>query len=370
MKRSTRISSIEIFKADLELKEPFRTSLAEISCANNIIVRVYLQDGLYGTGEARPNPPVTGETQGSAFIAGKRLSSCLIGKDALDIENRMAELDRHLTKNSALKSAFDIALYDLLGKTADLPLYAVLGGSRRSFWTDNTVSIGLPEVMARKACEYKEQGFKALKVKLGGIPAVDIARIHEIRKMVGIDIPIRIDANQGWNFKQALKILTELEQMNIDYCEQPLVHWDHANMRRLKDRVSIPIMADESLFGPQDAFKLAADGCCDLFNIKLAKSGGIHNGLKINAIGEGAGIACMAGCMTETRLALTAAAHLVSARPNIMFCDLDGHTSMKIDPVSGGAEYKAGEILLPVSPGHGADFDPHFLDTCESIVVE
>jgi len=129
-------------------------------------------------------------------------------------------------------------------------------------------------------------------------------------------------------------------------------------------------MADESLFDHHDAFKLASMGCCDYFNIKLAKSGGIHTALKINAIAESAGIRCMVGCMTETRLGLTAAAHVVSARPNIQYADLDGYLMLKEDPVIGGAHYNVGEITLPDTPGHGADIDSDFLKRCESTTVK
>jgi L-alanine-DL-glutamate epimerase-like enolase superfamily enzyme len=371
MKRgSNQIKKVVIYRANFELEEPFRTSLAEISAANNIVIRIHLENGLYGTGEARPNPVVTGETQSSAFAAGKDKLHMLTGKSAYDIEGRMNDLDKVLTKNSALKSAVDIALYDLLGKISDMPLYQVLGGEKRPIWTDNTVSLYSAEEMAQKALIYMEQGFRALKVKLGDSPERDIERIKEIRRAIGHEIPIRIDANQGWSFKDALKVLKTIEGMNIEYCEQPLVHWDLENMRELRYRVAIPIMADETLFSPQDAFRLATMKCCDYFNIKLTKSGGIHKALMINAIGQGAGIPCMAGCMTESRLALGATAHLVSARPNIRFCDLDGHISMKTDPVIGGVKYAGGDMELPDAPGHGADFEPDFLESCEFAIIE
>lgn len=158
--------------------------------------------------------------------------------------------------------------------------------------------------------------------------------------------------------------------MGIEYCEQPIAHWDYENMRRIRQNTSIAIMADESLFDHHDAFKLASMGSCDYFNIKLAKSGGIHTALKINAIGEGAGIQCMMGCMTETRLGLTAGAHLVSALPNIKFADLDGYLMLKEDPIIGGAQFNVGEINLPDIPGHGADIDPDFLKLCECTQIK
>ena len=152
-------------------------------------------------------------------------------------------------------------------------------------------------------------------------------------------------------------------------CEQPIARWNLDGFRRLRERVSIPIMADESVFDHHDAFKLTAGGCCDYLNIKLAKSAGIHTALKINAVAEACGVACMVGCMMETRLGLTAAAHLVSARPNIRYADLDGHLQLKEDPIVGGASWDGGTITLPDEPGIGAEVDPTFLERCERSVV-
>jgi len=215
----------------------------------------------------------------------------------------------------------------------------------------------------------KKRGFQAIKVKMGTSRDQDIERITKIRKAIGDELPIRIDANQGWDYKTAMHVLKALEPMGIEYCEQPVACWDYENMRRIRERTSIAIMADESLFDHHDAFKLASMACCDYFNIKLAKSGGIHTALKINSIAESSGIVCMVGCMTETRLALTAAAHMVSARLNIRYTDLDGHLFLKTDPVIGGARYDVGEITVPDAPGHGADLDPDFLKLCESTTV-
>ena len=320
-------------------------------------------------GEANPYWAITGETQAICLAASHDLATLLLGKDPLDIESRMTEMNRFLVHNSTAKSAFDMALYDILGKVSGMPLYALLGGPKRSFWTDNTIGIADPKTMAGKAVAYTKQGFNAVKVKLGTTQHEDVVRVGAIREAIGPDIPIRIDANQGWDRKTASSTLKELEQFGIQYAEQPVAYWDHAGMAAVRRQTSIPVMADESLFDEHDAYKLASGGCCDYFNIKLAKSGGIHSALKINAIGEGAGIACMLGCMTETRLGLTAAAHVVSARPNIRFADLDGYLFLKADPVTGGASYDVGAITLPDEPGIGADIDPTYLSTCEKMTI-
>jgi len=364
-----RITGVDVYKSNIPLTEPFRIATMEVTSAESVFIRVNTDEGLYGLGEANPSRVVTGETQAMNLAAAPDLARMLVGRDPLDVETRLGELDGFLARNSALKSAFDMALYDVLGKASGLPLYAFFGGGNRSFWTDITISLADPGGMALKAVELKRRGFRAMKVKLGTSRDEDRARIAEIRRAIGDDVPIRIDANQGWSRQTAVAVLGSLEPMGIEYCEQPVPHWDHEGMRLVRRLTSIPIMADESLLDHHDAFTLAWRACCDYFNIKLSKSGGLHTALKINAIAEGAGIPCMMGCRIETRLGLSAAAHLVSARPNIQFADLDGHFMLAEDPIVGGATYDVGEIRLPETPGHGADIDPSFLERCERVTV-
>lgn len=370
MSDNLKITRIEIYKADIPFHEPFKIAIMEILSAQSIFVKIFTNKDIYGMGEANSYWGITGETQSINLAAAADLAKLLIGKDPLNIEERNGEMNKYLVHNSTIRSAFDIALYDIAGKAAGLPLYALLGGGKRSFWTDNTIGLGEPETVAKKAVDYMKKGFQAIKVKLGTTKELDVARIKSIRKAIGETLPIRIDANQGWDYHTAVSTLTALEPFGIEYCEQPIAHWDYENLRRIRQKTLIAIMADESLFDHHDAYKLAVGGCCDYFNIKLAKSGGINNALKINSIAEGAGIKCMVGCMTETRLGLSAAAHLVSARPNIKYADLDGYLFMKEDPIIGGVQYNIGEITITDSPGHGADVDPAFLKLCEMYLVK
>jgi L-alanine-DL-glutamate epimerase-like enolase superfamily enzyme len=135
-------------------------------------------------------------------------------------------------------------------------------------------------------------------------------------------------------------------------------------MATVRASTGIPITADESVFDAHDALALLEADSCDYFNIKLAKSSGLRGALRIAAIAESAGKACMLGCMSETRLGLSAAAHLVSARPVIRFADLDSHFDHRVDPVVGGICIDQGQVHLPDGPGHGADLDPDFVASC------
>jgi L-alanine-DL-glutamate epimerase-like enolase superfamily enzyme len=298
------------------------------------------------------------------------MARLLIGKDPLDIEARLREISSFLPHNTTARSAFDIALYDILGKAAGLPLYRLFGGSPRELFTDDTIGIDDPAAMAEKAVKFKEEGFRAIKVKLGTTPEEDIERVRRIREAIGSDIPIRVDANQGWDRNAAIKALRGIEDLGVQYCEQPVAAGDLAAMRAVREKTQIPIMADESLFDVHDALELIRAEACDYLNIKLSKSGGLHMALKIAAVAEAARMGCMVGCMSETRLALTAAAHLAAARPIVRFTDLDSALTHTVDPIVGGMEYgEGGRITLPEGPGLGAEVDPAFLKKCESFTV-
>ncbi len=321
-------------------------------------------------GEANLFTPIVSETQETALGASRDLGALLLGKDPIDVKSRVREMRRFMPQNPTTRSAFDMALHDLAGKAADLPLYALLGGPRRVIVTDNTVGIDTPAAMVEHALELKRRGFPAVKVKVGTTPEEGVEKIGQIREAIGPALPIRIDANQGWNRAGAIKALKGMETLGVEYCEQPVPAWDHESLRDVHQQSRIPIMADESVFDEHDALRLVAMRVCDYLNIKLAKSSGIRIALRINAVAEAAGVQCMVGCMTESRLGLTAAAHLASACSNIVFADLDGADMLKEDPVIGGMIYgEKGQIHVPEEPGLGADVDPALLEELDSFSV-
>jgi len=334
------IKEVEIIKLNIPYKEPFVISLGIIPEATNVLVRLHTNHGLTGTGEAAPFVFIVGETQETVY-----------------------EL--------AMKSAFDMALYDLLAQKAEMPLYKLLGGSnKREIYTDMTISIGDPKKVAQDALEFQKAGFPAIKVKLGTTSREDVARIKAIREAVGPDFPIRIDANQGWDCITAIETLKALEPYGIEHCEEPVPHWNNRELVRVRENSPIPIMADESIFDHHDAFRLAHMGACDYFNIKFSKSGGINNALKIIAIAESAGIKCQVGCMSESRFALTALMHLVQSRQNIVHYDMDSSLMLAEDPVTGGIQYSGnGKWILGEESGIGAGFDEAYLESMEKTSI-
>ncbi|MBM3295511.1 MAG: dipeptide epimerase [Candidatus Aminicenantes bacterium] len=358
-----KVTGVDIYAYDLPLKSPFRIAIGTMPAANDVLVRVHTDAGITGVGEACPFPPITGETQETNLAAAKALREIVLGRNPLAIESLFREFGAFVHSNPSATAAFDTALHDILGKIAGLPLFRLLGGDRTSFATDITVDLDEPETMARRAREFAAAGFDIIKIKVGQGQDLDLRRLEAVRAAVGPDIVLQIDANQGWAPPVAIDTLRKMERFNILFVEQPVLASDFDGLRAVKAASPIPVMADEAAFGPADVLKLAKAEACDYVNIKLMKAGGLGNMSKMAHIADGANMACMVGCMLESRLALTAAAHIVAARRNILWTDLDGHTSHTIDPVTDGMTFAKGLITLPEKPGIGAEVDPDFLKT-------
>ncbi|PCI04089.1 MAG: dipeptide epimerase [Hyphomicrobiales bacterium] len=365
-----RIVKAEIFKARIALKMPFKTALGSGQATETLFIRLHTDDGLVGMGEASYMGTVVGETLSTGAAAAVEYARLLLDKNPLALKPLTKQMRSLLPNNPTTRSALDMALYDIVGQAVGMPIYALLGGERRPLTTDMTIGIDTPEAMTRTARDYVDRGFSAIKIKLGTAYREDIERVSRIRAEVGDDIQLRVDANQGWDHVTALKVLRELSSLDIQYCEQPVPACDLEGITYLRQLSPVPIMADEAVFDQYDAFRLIKRESCDYINIKLAKSGGIDTAMSISSVAEAAGIKCMIGCMAESRLGLTASAHLASALDNIVFYDLDGAEMHIDDPIEGGLVYHhGGEIELPTAPGLGATIDQTFLDQLEKISV-
>ena len=371
MANERSIDRIELHRLRIPLKAPFITSLGPNHEADNVVVTISTAEGLTGFGECSPFWPINGETAETCLVVGAHLARGLIGRDAQDIEGAHLLMDRIIFGNSSIKSAFDIALHDIGAQRAGQPLFAFIGGSgQRMLLTDYTVSIGPPEKMALDAQDIVRNGFAVIKVKLGGRGEEDVERIRAIRSVVDLAIPLRIDANQGWDPATAIATLQALSSFNIQHCEEPIPRWQFMEMRRVREASPIPIMADESCCDHHDAERLIALGACQRFNIKLGKSSGLFKARKIIALAEAADMELQVGGFLESRLAFTASAHLASTTTAVKHCDMDTPMMFTQDPVLGGITFGAGgTIKLPDVPGLGATIDPAYLND-PSVVVQ
>ena len=371
MSNELTIQQIELYKFSIPLKEPFITSLGTDTAAENVLVKIITNKGITGFGECSPYMPINGESQDTCFIVGQYFAKALKGKDPLQIEDCINLMDKIIYGNSSIKSAFDIALYDIASQHAKVPLYKFLGGeNNKTIITDYTVSIGDPLTMAAAAVKIKEQGYPAIKIKLGKDGKTDVERVKAIRKAVGDEIPLRIDANQGWKVKEAIETLKALAVFDIQHCEEPIARWKFMKLRKVKNNSPIPIMADESCGDDHDAERLIDLNACDYFNIKLGKSGGIFKALKIVKLAEAAGIHLQVGAMIESRLAMTAFAHFALSSPLIEHFDFDTALMFSEDPVTGGIIYeKNGVVKVPEAIGLGAIIDESWLKKMQKTVV-
>jgi L-alanine-DL-glutamate epimerase-like enolase superfamily enzyme len=348
-----RITDIDVQTAVIPMAKPFRVSLGAIAGYESVFVRIKTDEGLTGYGEGCPFTCVTGETCVSVSDAVSLFAAALTGLDPFSIDHIHAVMDRISARNGTAKAAIDMALYDIMGKASGLPLYKLLGGHLNTVETDMTISIDAPEIMGEKAAAIFGEGYRTIKVKAGGNRKDDLDAIRLISEAAP-DAVVNIDANQGWNAHEAIDMCKAYAAFGVSFIEQPLPYWDIDGMAYVRSRSPIPIMADESCFTPQDAYRIVKAGAADMINIKLMKCGGLYRAMQINAVAQAAGIPCMVGCMSESKLSIAAGAALAVAHPNITHADLDGFTQFEAgNLLSEGFRFTPPVIDLGDAPGIG-----------------
>lgn len=351
-----KITDIQCFDVEAPLITPFKTALRTVDKIKNIGVYIYTDEGQVGIGEAAPTAVITGETRESIIGAIQLyIKPAIIGMEIEEIALIMERIDQCLHKNTGAKAAVDMAIYDLFAKRYNAPLYKVLGGYRKELVTDITISVNDVQTMVDDSLKAVNRGYEILKVKVGKDQEKDVDRVIAIRKAVGPKVKIRVDANQGWSPKEAVRIIRTLEDadVNIELVEQPVHYANLEGLQYVTAHTETNILADESVFSPKDALKLIEMRACDCINIKLMKTGGIYQAQKIVHIAEAYGIECMIGCMLETKISVSAAAHFAASQKNITMVDLDGPSLCLKDPVTGGPTFENQWIRMSDAPGIG-----------------
>lgn len=354
-----RITAIQVGELSLPLAHPFKTALRTVDRLEDIVVRVVGENGLEGYGEAPPTAVITGDTKGSILCAIQDfIAPAIVGMDLMELDVVMEKLNSCMVHNTTPKAAVDMALYDLWAKTQGKPLYQLLGNARTSFETDLTISVNPVEEMVKDSLEAVARGFSTLKIKVGKDGAADVRRIAAIREAVGPSIKLRVDANQGWNAEQSVAIIKTMEDkgLDIELVEQPVPALDIAGLKYVTGQVDTPILADEAVFSPTDAANLIAIHAADYINIKLMKTGGIWNALKICEMAKRYGVKCMIGCMLESQVSVAAAAHLGASQEVVTMADLDGPSLCATEPFPGGPVFDGPTISMTEDPGVGVRF--------------
>jgi len=330
---------IDAKPVDLRLSTPFRIARGVQNTSSNVIVQIQYNEHV-GYGEAAPDE-YYGENQETVLACISTFAGNL-GDDPFLIEDIMSHLDHLIRLNPAAKAAVDMALYDLVGKMLNVPVYKFLGlNPKHTPHTSFTLGIDTPDNMAKKALLARD--YPILKVKVG--TKHDLDNLKAIREVS--TATIRVDANTAWTPKEAIKMINALAPYGIEFVEQPTSPRNLDGLRLIRDNVPVPIIADESCVTIEDIPGLAE--CVDGVNFKLMKSNGITNVLKMIHVARAHNLRVMIGCMIESSLAITAAAHLT---PLVDYADLDGHLLIDNDPYE-GVKVANGKLMLPNTPGLG-----------------
>jgi L-Ala-D/L-Glu epimerase len=350
-----KIKNIKAYIKNLKLTVPYTIAYEVTSEAVNAFLEIELENGLTGYGSAAA----------SEFVFGEKLEDTLInlqseavqnwiGKDIRHFRSVIAESESLFPKHSATRTAIDIALHDAFGKYLGIPVVDFYGRKHRSLPTSITIGISSVEETLQNAHEYKDQGFKILKIKIGLNPEEDIERCIKLREKFGSYFKIRVDANQGYNTSQTLAFVKATRSLGLELIEQPLRVGAEAEMKSLPADVRRIIACDESIKNVRSAVYLASEPqACGIFNIKLMKCGGLLGAFEIAAVAQATGIELFWGCYDESIISISAALHAAFSCQATRYLDLDGSFTLGEDIVKGGFALIDGELSPLSGPGFG-----------------
>ncbi len=341
-----KIVAVEAEAFDLPLKEPFIIATGRKDAANNVLVRVKLDDGTVGFGEVAPSPYTTGDTQATCIASIEHLRHVLVGKPIGEWRSLLAQTRRALRHQFGAHSGVEIAVLDAFTKSAGIPLYQFFGGVTTTVESDVTLSLGTPEETAQAAAKAVRDGFQKIKIKVGMGVATDVARVAAVRE-VAPDCELSLDANQAFSPKQAVELAKRVAALGIELSllEQPVRRDDLAGMRYVREHAGVPVGADESVLTPEDAIRVVREGAADVINIKVAKAG-LLGALDIFSIARAANLELMIGCMMESKVGLSASVHLACGLGCFTHCDLDSVFLLKPFECAGGYELEGARFSV------------------------
>jgi len=349
-----KITNIEFWPVKMKLSEPYTIAYETFDSASNVFLKLTTNTGITGFGCGAPAPEVTGETDKDVLENTQQIVAPLLkNADPCRISYLIEKLKRKLKGYPATLAMVDSALWDIMAKSAGLPLYKLLGGFRTRMLTSITIGIMPVNETVEHALDFVKQGFKVIKIKGGSDVDEDIERLIKTREAIGDSIEIRFDANQGYSVWESLHFVKGTKNVRVELLEQPTPYDELDKMAQVTSKTTIPIMADESLQSLRDVFNIARRNQADMINIKIMKVGGIYEAMHINSVARSAGIEAMVGCMDESALGIAAGLAFALSRPNVIYADLDGHLDLIEDPANGAVILKNGWLYPAEVPGIG-----------------
>lgn len=352
-----KINELEAIPIAIDRDEVFKISTGSSLTAENVIIKVE-SDEKVGWGNASVNG-VTEETLESILKATETMEAEIVDKD-IGVEEVWESLWEKLPNDPAALAGLDIALHDLKGKLEDKTVTQMFEGKREGIMTDRTIGHMTKSETVEHAKEFVDKGFKALKIKVGLGLMEDIKRVKAVREEVGEDFPLWIDANQAFTPEESITLCQKLSE-DVEFVEQPVKVHDLEGLKKVTQETEVPIMADESIKGPEHAEKICEEEIADMINIKLAKCGGLTGGRKIVEIMEDHGVNGMVGCMGETSVSIAAGAHLFNSTDNLKYADLDSHFMLS-DHIASGLDFTDGLLWTSKEPGTGIEVSEDKLD--------
>lgn len=354
----TTIRRVQSHPVRVPLHTPFVTAIRTVHAVESVLVEITDSDGCAGWGEGAATWKITGDSVAGmqAAVEGP-LREVLVDRDPGDLAELVLRVQAAVVGNPAAKSAVDCALHDLAARRLGVSLPRLLGSSRLRIATDVTLAAGPAAEMAAAATLRVRDGFGVLKVKVGDGTADDLDRLRAIRAAAGPEVQLRIDANQGWSARQAVRIIRGMEDagLGLELVEQPVAAGDLAGLAFVTERVGTPVLADESVWTAADLLEVVRRRAADLVNIKLAKCGGLGPALALLAVARTAGIGVLVGSMMESHVGVGATASLATVSGSAGVDDLDAAWWLAESPVRGGLRYEGAEVVLPDAPGLGID---------------
>jgi o-succinylbenzoate synthase len=354
----SRIERVTATRVSAPLHTPFVTALRRTTTTDTVVVRVTDSDGATGWGEAPQVWQVTGESlAGAEACVTGPLAAAVTGRDADDLVAGCQAVAGAVAANHGARAAVDVALHDLAARRRGVSLPVFLGSTAHRVPTDVTLAAGDPASLAAAAAERAADGFRVLKVKVGTDPATDVDRVRAVRDAVDGKVAIRLDANQGWTAREAVQVLTALQEadLGVELVEQPVAAADLDGLAWVTARSGVPVMADESVYGVRDLVEVIRRRAADLVNVKLAKCGGLTAARALLELARAHELGTVVGSMMESHIGVGAAASLVAAYGTTAVPDLDAAWWAAAPPVVGGLTYDGPVVVLPDAPGLGID---------------